>query len=285
MRRRIPRDATRARRDRSQRRAFAAGLAVSVVVHLLVLVLGGRVRVRPAPFELPPVETAPAPAGLVVVDIAPRESLEPEAEEPRPEPAPPDIRPAPPELEVVRISPENIARAGEPPAVAPPRPGTPEEEEGVSNASRLQLRFADRRLWFDPRDPLLFGERLARFARADSAVRAILRDWLDSLRLSDEQRQRALDWTFEKDGKRWGISPEGLHLGDITIPIPFGFAPSGPRRREFEQAIRELTEIQLQDLRTDLEDVANERREAMRRRSEEEARRRRGDTTSARAPP
>jgi len=275
-------DAARRGRERGYRRVLGIGLALSVLLHVGVLWSVRSIQVRATPYALPPVETSPAPEGLVVVDVAPTPVDAPD-DEPRPEPNPPD-EPVTGrvELEVVEITPvdpEVVGAPGAPVVAGPERTRDEEAEgEGLSNAERLTPRFVDARIWFDPTDPTLFGERLARFARADSAVRAILRDWLDSLSLSDEERRRALDWTIERDGKKWGISPGKLHLGDITIPLPFGFAPNGPQRREFEQAIRDLREIQLQNLRQDAEEVGRERREAMRERSEEEARRRSGDT-------
>lgn len=283
-------DEHRARRDRTGRTALWGGFAVSVLLHIAAVLLAGGVQVASLPMVLPPVETVPAPDALVVVEIA--ETLPDEGpDDPRPEPEPPqaqeETQPEEPrELEVVEIAPdEGEPLPGVPGVNEPGGPESPQEGEGVSNATRLTLRFSDPRLWFDPSDPSLYGERLRRFARADSAVRAILADWLDSLALSDEQRRRATDWTFERDGKRWGFSPEGIHLGDITIPIPFGFAPTGPQRRAFEQAIRDLTEIQLQDLRADVEAAADEARERMRERSQDEIRRRGGDTLRVRAPP
>ncbi len=267
----------RHRRERAYRRALVAGLSLSGLVHLVVLLVTGRIVVGAGRYEPRPGELEPAPEGLVVVEVEEPE-VAPPPEQPAPEPPRPRPR-RPDETEVIAIvpAPEQAEEAA------------PEEEaeaEPVSNAERLRLRFADARLWVDPRDPLLYGERLERFARADSAVRTILRDWLDSLRLTEEQRRRAMDWTFEKDGKRWGISPEGLHLGDITIPIPFQVMPTGPQRRAFEQALRDLREIQNQDLRSDVEEVGRERMEEMRRRSREEVeRRRRSDTTAVRPPP
>lgn len=277
----------RRRRERRYRATLALGLLLSVVVHAALLLLTGGVDVPSASYRTPPTEPAPAPDALIVLDVP--ESPEEEAPEtPRPEPREePTPRPEVVEPTPVEPAPE---RAAPPPAEPEPAAPTPEAGEELTAAERLRPRFGDARLWVDPRDPRLVGERLRRFARADSAVRAILRDWLDSLALTEEQRRRALDWTYEKDGKRWGISPEGLHLGDLTIPIPLQLLPTGPKRREFEQALRDLREIQWQDLRADLERVEDERREEMRRRSREEAERRRGsDTTSigarGRSPP
>ncbi|WP_419948539.1 hypothetical protein [Candidatus Palauibacter sp.] len=292
----------RRERERAQRRTLAAGIAASVVLHILFVLLAGGVRVDSLPFALPPVETVPAPDALVVVEISPLE-LDPEPEEPRPEPVPPpetppetEPEPEPEEAEEeMEEEEEREALPGVPDIFFPGRPTETAEGERRTNASRLTLRFSDARLWFDPRSPRLIGERLVRFARADSAVRAILRDWLDSVQLDADLERRARDWTFERDGERWGISPQGIHLGDVTIPLPIGdldgdgypdlFLPSGPQRRAFEQAVRDLTAIQLQNLREDAEAAAEAARARMRERTEEELRRRRGDTLRVRGPP
>jgi len=285
----------RRERERSQRRTLAAGLIASVLLHVLLLIVAGGVRVESLPFTLPPIETVPAPDALVVVEIAPTlpEDL---PEEPRPEPLPPP-EDEPPEVEPELEEEEEEEEAEEeavderdpfpraPGLIVAGQPTPPEGPRGRTNASRLRLRFSDERLWFDPQSPRLIGERLVQFARADSAVRAILRDWLDSLQLDEDVRRRARDWTFERDGKRWGFSEQGLHLGDVTIPIPIGFAPTGPQRRAYEQAIQDLTAIQIQNLRDDVEAAAAEARARMRERSEEEVRRRRGDTLRVRGPP
>ena len=282
-------------RERSQRRTLAVGLLASVVLHLLLLILAGGVRIDSLPFTLPPIQTVPAPDALVVVEIAP--TLPEAPEDPRPEPVPPEeapleTEPEPeepeeeqPEEEEEEAVEEGDVLPGAPGLIVAGPPTPPEGPRGLTNASRLRLRFSDPRLWFDPQSPRLIGERLVQFARADSAVRAILRDWLDSLQLDDDVRRRARDWTFERDGKRWGFSERGIHLGDVTIPIPIGFAPTGPQRRAYEQAIRDLTAIQIQNLRDDVEAAAAEARARMRERSEEEIRRRRGDTLRVRGPP
>ncbi|WP_419941809.1 hypothetical protein [Candidatus Palauibacter sp.] len=291
----------RRERDRRQRRTFAAGFGASILLHLLFVLLAGGVRVDPLALTLPPVETVPAPDALIVVEIAPTE-LTPAPEDPRPEPVPPpeeatpDREPAPEEPEeAVEEAEERDPLPGVPTLFLPGRPFEGPQGERTTNASRLTLRFSDARLWFDPKSPRLIGERLVRFARADSAVRAILRDWLDSMALDADLERRARDWTFERDGERWGISPAGIHLGDVTIPLPVGdldgdgypdlFVPTGPQRRAFEQAVRDLTAIQLQNLRADVEVAAAEARARMRERTEDELRRRRGDTLRVRGPP
>ena len=133
-------------------------------------------------------------------------------------------------------------------------------------------RSRDARLGFDPYSRLV-GEGLVAAARADSAVLTVLNNWLDSLAVDAEQRFRAVDWTVERDGKRWGLSPFGIHLGSLTIPVPIGFAPTAPQRRAFEQAMRDRTAIQLQDLRASVRAATDGARA-----------RRRADTLGVRSP-
>lgn len=268
----------RDRRDRGYRRAVLVGLGVSLLFHLLVLLFVGRwIEIGARRLPSPPV-SVPEREGLEVVRMRevppppqPEEEPPPEREE-APPPRPIERRPE--ETEVVRPAPvREPAEEGEE-AEAVGAPEAEEAEEALTNAERLQPRVGDERLWVDFRDPLrVGGERAAAYARADSALRTILRGWLDSLQLTDEQRRRAMDWTFGEDGNRWGISSEGLHLGDITIPIPFGqlFQQGGPKGREARQALQDLMEIRQQDVRDDQERVMKERREEMRRRSREEA--------------
>ena len=271
----------RRRTERGYRRAIRAGLLISLVLHAGVFVASGVLRlVRP---QYPPVlvEDLPRPPGLVVVGVdelespAPPEEVEGEAQRRRPD-----------ETQVVEIAPveaQDDEDAG--PDQAPATEELEDEpEERLTNAERLRPRYSDERVWFDFRYRPLYGDRLARYARADSAVRSILSGWLDSLALDAEQRRKVMDWTSGEGDDRWGISNEGLHLGKITIPIPFGFGPSGPQRRELEQALRDLAEIQRQELRREFEEITEERAEEMRKRSEEEAERRKegeeADSTS-----
>lgn len=253
-------------RERRYQRALAIGLILSVLAHAVVLVVSGRLPFGALRGPIPEEAELPRAPGLVIVGIEEVQSPEP-PEEVRAEARRPE------ETEVVRIAP--LQPEGEGEEQAPAEEAEEEAGPALTNAERLRPRYGDGRVWIDPDELDLYGERLARYARADSAVRAILGSWLDSLALSEEERRRALDWTLKRGDERWGISPEGLHLGNITIPIPFSLTPSGPQRREFEQALRDLQEIRRQDLQSDLEENRKERAEEMRRRSREEAERRR----------
>lgn len=253
-------------RTRAHRRALGVGLAVSGLLHVLLLVFVGSVEIGRRGVRSPPSRAEP-PEGLTIIAF---ELLPPAPEDPeprRPEEA------APPRT-TVRATPRG---PGGLPAAEPEA-----EEGGLTNAERLRPRLGDERLWVDFRDPIRPGSIATdRYAEAVDRLREIVRVWLDSLELSEEQRRRALDWTFGQGDTRWGISPEGLHLGKVTIPIPFGslFQQAGPLGREAEQAVRDLQEIRAQEIRRQVEETRERRREEMRQRSREEAEGSEDDTT------
>lgn len=255
-------------RERSYRTAFRVGLAVSLVVHAVLVGLLSRGLHVPGPaddaFRTP--QPRP-PEGVRVVRVEPREEV---AALPSPE-AP--VRPEPEEEPEEDIEEETEEAGGEPVAVDDAAEGEAEEAgETASNVERLTPRQGDARLWRDFWDEDL-DERYLGNTRADSAIRAILGTYLDSLRITEEQLRRAREWTVGEGDEKWGISPEGIHLGDITIPLPVGelFAPTGPRRRELERELRELEEIQRQEALQQAEETRKERIEEMRERSREEA--------------
>lgn len=266
-------DADRQRRDRRERgyrTAFRVGLAVSLLFHVVVVgFLSRELHVAAPGDDAAPLPTPRAPEGVRMVRVQAPEETEPL---PRPE------RPVPPEPE--QEEPEEEEAAGEP--VPADRPAEEGGEETASNVERLTPREGDPRLWRDFWDEDL-DERYLGHTRADSAIRAILGTYLDSLRLTEEQLRRARDWTVGEGDEKWGISPEGIHLGDITIPLPVGqlFSPTGPRRRELERELRELEAIQRQEAIREAAETREERIEEMRERSREEAE---SDSTSGGGP-
>jgi hypothetical protein len=55
--------------------------------------------------------------------------------------------------------------------------------------------------------------------RTDSAVRALFAAYSDSVIAAEANAGRAPgDWTWGKDGDKWGWDPKGIHLGKFTIP-------------------------------------------------------------------
>ena len=90
---------------------------------------------------------------------------------------------------------------------------------------------------------------------------------------------------FGEGDQQWGVTPDGIVLGGMVIPMNVGalFEAEGPLGRELRQEQRDLEEIQRQDFQTDVERSQRERLEEMRQRSEEEAERRRQDSIAAEA--
>lgn len=263
----------RATRERGYQRAVRVGLVVSVAVHLLVLfLLGGQLRVPDMGYEPLRLPTDQRARGLRLVRVT----------APPSEPTPPTTSPDRPRPEAEEPDEEVADRDPEEETTQEGAEESDEEETEVTNAERLQPREGDPRLWKEFWDEDLERRYLGGTARADSAIRAILGRYLDSLRLTDEELARARDWTFTEGEERWGVSPEGIHLGRITIPLPVDqlLSPTGPRRRELERELRELSEIQRQEALLDAASTREERIEAMRERSRKEAEEREAEEDS-----
>lgn len=253
----------RRRREKGYRRAILWGVAVSLVVHaVLVAVLSDQLYLPRMDVDGPRSPLPRTSEGIRVVRV---EEPAPIATPPRPTPDPPEPVEAPEE----ESEPEATDPAAEP---VPEDAGEADEDEGMTNAERLRPREGDprlwRRFWDEDRRRYVGGS-----ARLDSAVRAILGEYFDSLALAREAYEDARDWTVGEGDERWGVSPEGIHLGDVTIPIPVNelLSPSGPRRRQLERELRELEAIQRQETLRDAEETREERLEEMRERSRERA--------------
>lgn len=211
---------------RRERSALRAGLVVSVLAHLVVLLLYPALAGIPAgqlPSESrfdPEAETTP---GLELLTLREEPETEPESH-PLPPPALPEPPPDP--------APDAVAADPSPPGADPADavaeiPGTDEEDdeaEGLSLAERLQPRLGDPRVWAPI--PAEFTE-LTEFERAEILLRGMLQSWNDSVAMAQALSDRAGDWTYtDASGRRWGLGPGRLYLGDISIPLPqFEFAP------------------------------------------------------------
>jgi len=256
---------------RSYRRSMRTGLFISAVLHaLLVLFLSGQFYVATRTFR--PIALPPRPEiGLQVIDIG-------------------DIETESAAEEVIALPPDERDEIRRP---EPPTPGGGErspaagEEEGfgLTNAERLRPREGDPRLWQDFENRPMPEYIEDRFAQAEGVIRARLGAMLDSLQLTEEQRRRAVEWLFGEGDQQWGVTPDGLVLGGVVIPMNVGalFAAEGPLGRELRQEARDLADIQRQDFRTDVERTQQDRLEEMRRRSEEEVERRTQDSIAAEA--
>ncbi len=138
----------------------------------------------------------------------------------------PDARPdrpdevAPTETPSVEPGVPDLNDVGGPGLVAP----------GPTAAERLRPHLSDGRIWA-PLDPAL--NELTLEQRLELELAGDIADWQDSLAIAAEAQRALTDWTkTDAQGRKWGVSEGKLHLGDITLPLPFSFGtPVGTARR------------------------------------------------------
>lgn len=242
----------------SYRRALLVGLGLSLALHLLIVLIARRTWLVPVPIELPeaPVvavggeRTTMRVERIVIVPEARAEAEATERVEPEERPEP-EAEPAP-----VTI----------PGAVdAAPAPG-------ASALDRLRPRMADPRLWTRPELPPPEEPSDIEVVRARIARR--IQEWNDSVAAEAGRAADAMDWTVKDgEGKRWGISPGKIHLGDLTIPVPvnIGGGPSPQREKAEERASRDK-EVAAQAERAAADENREERVRAIRERKDQERR-------------
>ncbi len=244
------------RKRPSDRRALAIGLGISLVIHLVLIALASRwlyMERDPAPAGRAARTSAPEPQGMRVYQLAegapPIEQVTEPPEEGRPE-----------------------TRVITPVPAGPARPAGDAAEEGTPDAvpravDRIRTPPRDDRLWVLPSDrppPLKSDEELML-----ERVYGKLEQLNDSILAEIEAGRRALDWTIQgEDGKRWGVSPEGLHLGGVTLPLPMLGLPSS--REGARARTREWEEIQGQADWARVRDRFDERAKAIRERRDRE---------------
>ena len=209
----------------AHRRALAVGIGASAALHVMVILLYSVVVTQWGPRET--VLTVETPSRFTsdmrivrVVEIALPE-LTAEAPDELPEltaEAPPDSDAGPPVTIDVDLA-------------EPPR--------GRRAAEALRVRSSDARLWREAL-PELF--ELTEAERMELELAGRLEVWTDSVAAVVAAEYALTDWTTTDDqGRRWGVSPGQLHLGDITLPLPFYFSGNALQR---EQAARRAWEDQ-----------------------------------------
>lgn len=99
-----------------------------------------------------------------------------------------------------------------------------------------------------------------------------LSNWNDSIAADAEASRREDDWTVKgKDGNRWGVSSEGIHIGKVTIPASaLAFKPPAGRREEIAGRLRDYAEIETQVYREESRSSFKERVKAIRDRKDKE---------------
>lgn len=198
--------------DGREHGAFRTGIWISAFLHLVAVALYPLVFRGPegtAPGSAPEF-LEPLLEGMEVVEIV---ELPPAPDSPAPIPILPPSPAAPLPGQEVEVA--------LPPGVSGPRDAD-DGRDGLTVAERLRPRIIDPRLWV-PLDPDYTA--LTDQERAQLLLEGMIRSWNDSMAVAEALSARAMDWSFtDDDGRRWGLSPGRLHLGDFSIPIPFNLA-------------------------------------------------------------
>jgi len=235
-----PEEAGRSRTRSREKRAVVLGLVISALLHVVAVILYPGLLNRVPEVRVPP---APAPRDLPVrgVEIVTFREVEDE-------PVTEEIERPP---EIVLDLPEPVptdAPVALPLPVPPalPRPGegaqaADRDPEQRTAAERLRPRMGDPRLWA-PLDRAYTD--LTDEERAELYLRGMITDWNDSVAVAVALSGDATDWTYTDDeGRRWGLSPGRLHLGDFSIPLPLSFQLPPGRRDEFARRNWEIQDI------------------------------------------
>ncbi|MDH3222701.1 MAG: hypothetical protein OEO23_03225 [Gemmatimonadota bacterium] len=232
------------------RRPFVVGIAVSAGLHVLLIALypffGAAVRDGVFPGFLPEAADPSGTQVVQLVELAPDETGEPDTPVETIEPEAPEAEPE--ELDL-----------------SDGRPRFPERYR--STADRLRAGQGDPRLWgsLDPSVGEPTPEEVARLRMLTA-----LESMNDSALAEFERQAQFTDWTYtDDDGNRWGVSPGRLHLGKVSIPMPFGFGP--PPDYNGDQAARAfmLQDIDRAASTRAVREMWKERIEAMRERREQ----------------
>lgn len=79
----------------------------------------------------------------------------------------------------------------------------------------IRPSYTDPRLWPAPGDIVAAPKTATQ--RLDSVIADIIGPYNDSMAIRAGQRKPG-DWTIERDGKKYGIDPQYIHLGKFSIP-------------------------------------------------------------------
>ena len=249
-------------RHEEHRRALVAGIGASAVLHIALVLLYSVVIDQWGPRQTV-LGVASAPrisSDMRVVQVVEIETPDPTAEAPD-EPTDPvsEI-----EVEVADVGPPlpDIIDLSEPP-------------RGRRAADVLRVRSSDARLWREAM-PELF--ELTDAERMELQLAGRLEEWADSVFDAVAAEYALTDWTRTDDqGRRWGFSPGQIHLGDITLPMPFYFSGNSMQREQLARRAWEDQDILSGANAQALRSSWRERAEAIRRRRDRD----REETTAA----
>jgi hypothetical protein len=224
--------------DRIYSRALRWALGISVVFHLLLFVVAPRFEAD----SLADDDSATSvrePVGLRMLDPGALVLVEPVDE------VPPLTEPVPSSDPTTEATITPQPQAWSRPAPVQTAPGDAAADAGGARDAATGNPF--RRSAIDPR--LQVSEREVPkptdHERYMDHLEGRLRAYNDSIGATADAERRARDWTVtDKDGRRWGLSPSGRHLGGVTVPVPAPTTTTAEQQQRNAEEARRRREIQ-----------------------------------------
>jgi hypothetical protein len=226
--------------------AFGLSAAMHVLFIVVYPLFGKQIRPDGAAFPLP--SSSARPEGIEVIHLVEIDAL------------PDAVRPQEP-VQMAHVEAATPELAG---PVTGPQPLTPEPPGfGESAADRLRTDLKDARLWAPM--PPEFTE-LTLEEREELAVAGRLTEWNDSVAAA--VASATPNWAFtDSKGGKWGVADGKLHLGSISIPLPFSFDAAPGADRDY---LRSFDEMARQSANAQTQQTVRERMEAIRARRDKE---------------
>lgn len=252
------------RPDASYSRALWVGLGVSVLVHVWVLAIyPWLVRVEGVEYVARPAPPAVRATGMRAIGLV---AVEGAGSFASPQ-APVQIAPVTTPSAGVAAARGQIGETYGTGLVPPPPTG----------AERLRPRLQDRRIWA----PLDRGiNDLTAEQRMELELQGRIADWQDSMAVAAAAERALTDWTrTDAQGRKWGVADGQLHLGDVTLPLPFAFGTPVGRRDEIRQRQWEWEEITRGAASGEVRDSWKDRARAIRERRDRERAQTKPDTS------
>jgi hypothetical protein len=201
--------------DATQHRRPPAYLLLSIGLHVVLAVLLVRYVITPNAFltVFAGKKSVPVPAERIGFLVLPKATGVPVIGK-----SGGDNRPATKVPPVKLVAPSTVPNAL--PPIAPATKPAGEEGSGPlvgtgGPARGIRPTYTDPRLWPTPGDVVAAPKTATE--RLDSVIADLIGPYNDSIAVAAGKRKPG-DWTFERDGKKYGIDPQYIHLGKFSIP-------------------------------------------------------------------
>lgn len=112
--------------------------------------------------------------------------------------------------------PETIKPSPKGPPVASSEPSSGPLIGGGGELRGIQPRYEDPRVWASP-GTIASAPKTAT-QRLDSVIMGDIGAYNDSVRVANSGKRAPGDWTFEKNGQKYGIDSKYIRLGPVSIP-------------------------------------------------------------------